>query len=1188
MELHFLCIFMAGFLQRHHTTYKKLSMKKGALVFMAAIVGLFAACSDLSEMDFHEKSDDGNLVEQVIFEVPEIRYLIDDNLETRASLSQEGNNDIQFSWEATDTVGIYPDKGSQVFFEMVDGIGTNVAHFDGGGWALRENSTYSAYYPFVCNMKLDRNAIPVSFTGQSQTGVSNYSGTRFYLASHGTSSSTGSLRFKFLMLNTVFRLKASGLPAGSYSKLSITTDEPLFLQQGTFGLDDLSIKGKTYSNTLEISLKDFKLTETSTAQNPVLFYLTAAPVDLRGHKVTVQVYSDDGSVYKCEKTPGVAHEAGAWVGWTCAMKDESVKYTKVSSIYVGGTYLIVDANDQRLFKGATNGSYDNVSIENNVIVDNKGTLAGYEFTVENSGNNYYLKFNDGNYLVCNYSGNAAGLGYVNSQSGVTYPYALTTGYNGAFFFSTTQSNDSGQTGQVLYFKSEENRFKIGGSGSSVGVHLYLKEGTPEHIKQDRGLSFNPASVTCILGETPQKPVLSGTYTTVTYSSSDSKIATVSANGTVTPVAAGTVTITASVAEDEQYSAGSATYTLQIRRASTAGTYVRVTSTDQIKDGGEYVIAYVDGSTKKAFKPILNAGKNGFQTTNNAVDVIIVDDEIDAADADACRFTINNQDGTLIKYSLIVPEADGSADYYWYVNRNGVFTAAKVDSSADTGYRSTFALSPDGKLTLTGTNSYVFRYSSGNFTAATGPGANNLYLFVRSDGAAKQKQTLSFNNATVTWNLGTDCEIGKSYNPQTVYGAQTAVTYSSDQESVAKIENGKIKVVSAGSATITATAEKTDKYYGATASYTLRIFKAPSQDWEDLGSFSLENRALQDYLTDATSHYSDDDDDTNSVMATYAASSAYDDIDRKDCPNPVTIKWTYSAASSSTVVTIYEDKSLSGEVWSQNATANSTSADVFNLIPGRTYYYTVSEGSTVWEKGYFNTTGRRRMIKVSNVEKKGHANNCRDLGGLEVTDKGTKKAIKYGYIFRGTNMDKTTDTEKPILTNFLNIGMDIDLRNGRANSSGYNDDGNSTCYQPFTTGYNVGYISPGFDSFTDLTTASKVKNVLTAIFDTAKKGKASYFHCYIGADRTGYIAMLIEGLLGVSEKDCSIDYELTSFSEAAGLRYRTGRPQDYYFRQGIDFLRKQSGNTFQDKIENYVKSIGITQSQIDEFKSIVLQ
>ena len=1164
-------------------------MKKRALVLMAASVGLLVACSDLSEKDFHEKTGDGNLVERVIFEVPEIRYLGEDD-ETRSSLNQEGDGAIHFTWEATDTVGIFPQKGSQVYFEMVDGVGTNHASFDGGGWALRQSTSYSCYYPFVCDMKLNRNAIPVSFANQEQTGVSNHNGFRYCLSSTGTSTSSGSLQFTFTILNTIIRVKAIGLPAGTYSKLTITTDEPLFVQQGTFSLDDMSITGKTYSNTLEVSLKDFKLTEASTEQNPVLFYLASAPVDLREHEITIRAYSEDGSIYKCVKTQAKFFEAGGWGSFKCVMENETVKYTKASSITVGGTYLIVDSNDQKLFNGASDGSFISISTGNNVIIDKDGSLAGYEFTVENSSNNYYLKFNDGKYLVCNYSGNAAGLGYVNSRSEVTYPYALTTGNNGAFFFSTTQSNDSSKTGQVLYYKSEENRFKIGGTGSSFGVHLYLKDGSPESVKQDRGLSFSSESVTCTLGETPQKPVLSGKYTTVTYASSDNKIATVNTSGTVTPVAAGTVTITASAAEDEQYNAGSASYTLKIKRVSTSGTYVRVTSTDQIKDGGEYVIAYVDGSTKKAFKPILNTGKNGFQTTNNAVDVVIIDDEIDAADADACRFTINNQDGTKIKYSLIVPEADGSADYYWYVFRNGVFTAAKVDASADTGYRPTFALTPDGKLTLTGTNEYVFRYSAGNFTAATGPGANNLYLFVRSDGAAKQKQTLSFNNATVTWNLGTDCEIGKSYNPQTVYGAQTTVTYSSDSESVAKIENGKIKIVSAGSATITATAEKTDKYYGATASYTLRILKAPSQDWEDLGTISLENKALSDYLNDATNSYSDtyDGANSNSVMATYAAGVAYKDIDRKDCPNPVTINWTYSAASDATVIAIYEDKSLNTQVWSQNATVKSTSADIYNLIPGRTYYYTVSEGSTVWEKGYFNTTGRRRMIKVSSVEASGHANNCRDLGGLEAIDKGTKKTIKYGYIFRGTNMDKTTDDdEKAILTVFLNLGMDIDLRNGNSTGSGMSENGNSNCYRPFS---NVGYINPGFDSFADLTTANKVKSVLTAIFDTAKSGKASYFHCYIGADRTGYIAFLIEGLLGVSEKDCSIDYELTSFSEAAGYRYRNDISQSYYYvpRNGLTFLKGQNGNTFQDKIENYVKSIGITQQQIDEFKSIVLQ
>ena len=228
-----------------------------------------------------------------------------------------------------------------------------------------------------------------------------------------------------------------------------------------------------------------------------------------------------------------------------------------------------------------------------------------------------------------------------------------------------------------------------------------------------------------------------------------------------------------------------------------------------------------------------------------------------------------------------------------------------------------------------------------------------------------------------------------------------------------------------------------------------------------------------------------------------------------------------------------------------------------------------------------------MIKVSSVEASGHANNCRDLGGLEAIDKGTKKTIKYGYIFRGTNMDKTTDDEKALLTGFLNLGMDVDLRNGNPTGSGMSENGYSNCYRPFS---NVGYINPGFDSFTDLTTANKVKSVLTAIFDTAKSGKASYFHCYIGADRTGYIAFLIEGLLGVSEKDCSIDYELTSFSEAAGYRYRNDISQSYYYvpRNGLTFLKGQNGNTFQDKVENYVKSIGITQSQIDEFKSIVLE
>lgn len=296
---------------------------KFTCVLAAASLGLLAACSGLNEIDLEKDPilDDGELVERVVFEVPLIRSLGEDE-ETRASLSQEGD-DINFVWEVTDTVGIYPDQGAQVFFSMKDGVGTNVASFDGGGWALRQKSTYSCYYPFVGNIYLDRDAIPVSFANQEQAGISGHEGVRFFLASEGTSSASGALRFDFQILNTVIRIRAIGLPAGTYTKLSITTDDPMFVEKGTFGLEDMKITGKTYSNSLDISLKDFTLTETSTDSNPVFVYLTSAPVDLRGKTVTVRVYSDDAT-YKCTVTPQKAFEANAWGGWRCEMEKESV------------------------------------------------------------------------------------------------------------------------------------------------------------------------------------------------------------------------------------------------------------------------------------------------------------------------------------------------------------------------------------------------------------------------------------------------------------------------------------------------------------------------------------------------------------------------------------------------------------------------------------------------------------------------------------------------------------------------------------------------------------------------------------------------------------------------------------------------------------------------------------------------
>jgi hypothetical protein len=86
--------------------------------------------------------------------------------------------------------------------------------------------------------------------------------------------------------------------------------------------------------------------------------------------------------------------------------------------------------------------------------------------------------------------------------------------------------------------------------------------------QDPKVSYGVEEVTVRLGEEMDLPTLTWySNATPSYSSSDTSIATVSQDGTVTPLAAGTCTISAQVPAIDNYMAGSASYKLIVLPAN---------------------------------------------------------------------------------------------------------------------------------------------------------------------------------------------------------------------------------------------------------------------------------------------------------------------------------------------------------------------------------------------------------------------------------------------------------------------------------------------------------------------------------------------------------------------------------------------------------------------------------------------
>lgn len=99
----------------------------------------------------------------------------------------------------------------------------------------------------------------------------------------------------------------------------------------------------------------------------------------------------------------------------------------------------------------------------------------------------------------------------------------------------------------------------------------------------------------------------------------------------------------------------------------------------------------------------------------------------------------------------------------------------------------------------------------------------------------------------------------------------------------------------------------------------------------------------------------------------------------------------------------------------------------------------------------------------------------------------------------------------------------------------------------------------------------------------RKNYPILFHCIAGQDRTGSLAFILNGLLGVETDELYLDWEATGFWNGDPAFCHEKR-----FDSLVKGFETLPGATMREKIENYVLGLGFTQKDIETFRSYMLE
>ena len=337
---------------------------------------------------------------------------------------------------------------------------------------------------------------------------------------------------------------------------------------------------------------------------------------------------------------------------------------------------------------------------------------------------------------------------------------------------------------------------------------------------------------------------------------------------------------------------------------------------------------------------------------------------------------------------------------------------------------------------------------------------------------------------------------------------------------------------------------------------------PVQSGTFAQDFNIENIRVREYMAEVTYEGTEE-----TKIKTYNVAPPA----RRDIPEPATIFWSQNESATTQTITWSLNADFS-DAFTAEVGMSDAHYEIYNLLPNQTYYYkvtaTVDGNPTEIINSSFTTSGQLRQIYAQGT------GNVRDLGGWATA---SGKPIKYGFIYRGAEWNGEYQLTPEGIAALRAVGMKAELDLRIDWESAYITQsplGEDVVYKRIT---NEDYYESGMQNCKDL-----YKQDLEFVFDCVKNDKPVYFHCHIGADRTGTLGVILEGLLGVNVSDLYKDYELTTFSY-----YETHR-----YKENIDgileYINTLDGETLTDKFYTYChKELGLSAKDIADFRQKML-